>query len=165
MSRDLAAADMATVEEITETLVSGGYDGTEGQEGSSDTTFTDFGMICGIAQRLLTKGVEWRASYFWMRGQRDKAVADVRLAIATGQEAAAIAGRQLKMVLVLREALEGMIQCGIDEEGKAWIAANPSGVSHAAEVIGINAETIKAAARPEDQTKEPGAELRNSGEG
>lgn len=38
--------------EITETLISGGYDATEGEDGSLDTTWTDFGIVCGIADRF-----------------------------------------------------------------------------------------------------------------
>ena len=44
--------DEQIVADILETLVTGGYDGTEGADGSSDTTFTDFGIVCGTAERL-----------------------------------------------------------------------------------------------------------------
>lgn len=37
---------------IAATLMSGGYDGTEGEDGSRDTTWTDFGSVCGYAERL-----------------------------------------------------------------------------------------------------------------
>jgi hypothetical protein len=38
---------------IRETLFSGGYDATEGEPGSADTTWTDFGVVIGIADRLV----------------------------------------------------------------------------------------------------------------
>lgn len=50
-SESLLDAQRQEVAQITETLLSGGYDGTEGD--TSDTTWTDFGIVCGIAERLL----------------------------------------------------------------------------------------------------------------
>lgn len=41
----------ALLAEISESLFTGGYDGMEGEEGSSDTTWTDFGIVCGIGAR------------------------------------------------------------------------------------------------------------------
>lgn len=44
--------DAEQIAEIMEQLASGGYDATEGEVDSRDTTWTDFGMVCGIAERL-----------------------------------------------------------------------------------------------------------------
>lgn len=46
-------------------------------------------------------------------------------------------------VVRLRTALRGCVQFGVGEDDEVWIAANPSGVSLAAEVLGLNAETIR----------------------
>ena len=46
----------------------------------------------------------------------------------------------------LEVALGGMLHHGLEEDDRAWIAANPSGVDEAARVLGITAQSIRALA-------------------
>ncbi len=71
----------------------------------------------------------------------------------------ALAGR----VDALTEALTGCVQYGVDEDGRAWIAANPSGVDRAAEVLGIDAAFIRAAGLVPGRQDRPGKELGGAG--
>ena len=79
------ARELAT---IRETLFTGGYDGTEGQKGSRDTTWTDFGIVCGIADALASAledaerfGNEWgEESAMMLRRAEDAELENKRLA-------------------------------------------------------------------------------------
>lgn len=46
-------AEAARLAEIRETLFTGGYDASEGEKDSTDTTWTDFGEAIGIAEALV----------------------------------------------------------------------------------------------------------------